>query len=680
VLRVVVRRFLYPGLFLVLFVAVALVYVSRELPIYTWDSKGYWVMFMDYGALLCKAPLHGLNVVLDGVRTNDYNPLPAVLLLPFYLFFGGGRAAYISGLVLFYLFPACLLALYLFKKIVPIAGRSGLWFSAPFFFTVFLFMPFWGPTLRGLPDMIGMIPLIAAVLMITSVDFSSKLLFRRAVVLGLLLWAPFLLRRWYAYSIVTLYLTLPVLGFFLHPSRELSLSRLAAGRNLVLNFFVAGITSIFMALVFQGKLISRILTTDYTQIYSGYHGTFDYSLWGLCLDNGLLIVILAAWGLFFGLRYQRRTAVFTLFLAANLVISFLLFIRTQSPGIHHLIPFSFWILMLCLLGLFGVLVYLQGTSLAKPFVLLSVAGMSLIFLSSLFKLPVNLSGSLLLPAPCYPQRLDRIDNYYRMVKVLEHLTAKGERLAVFSSNGILSDDLLSTLSERRLDSHLIFSSQVDSRDGLRLGPFTARYVLVADPVQFHLRPEVQRVVGIPARLLLSGQGIGRAYRKLDYDFHLHDGVHAYLFEKTRPFTRLEIIGLLKEFYHFYPEWKTEYENGLAVSFLTAEISLGDVWGRFELADDRRIFAHPGQSRPTVVELDCPGGSLKVSSLCKASQPGNGVIITITELESDNSQTWQVGPGETAVLDLAGFRGRRIRMVIDNHGSPAYDSIFIEPLR
>jgi hypothetical protein len=84
VLRVVVRRFLYPGLFLVLFVAVALVYVSRELPIYTWDSKGYWVMFMDYGALLCKAPLHGLNAVLEGVRTNDYNPLPAALLLPFY--------------------------------------------------------------------------------------------------------------------------------------------------------------------------------------------------------------------------------------------------------------------------------------------------------------------------------------------------------------------------------------------------------------------------------------------------------------------------------------------------------------------------------------------------------------------------------------------------------------------
>jgi len=672
------RGFLYSGFFLVFCLGVALIYVKLEQPIYIWDFKGYWIMFMDWGKQFLESPVHGLKALLEGIRANDYNPLPAVLLFPFYCLFGGGRSAYISALVLLYLYPVALMTLYLFNRLVPGELRERSAVSGPAFFAAaFLFIPFWGPTLRGLPDIIGMMPVILAFLLVFSADFTRKPVYRQAVILGFLLWAPFLLRRWYAYTIVSLYLTLPGFNYFLHQSRHDPVDRLGALKNLAANFFIAGITSVAGALVFQGALIKRILKTDYSHIYSAYHGISGYSLWGLCVYNGLLTLVFIGWGLWFCLTHARRTLVIASFICANLVISFFLFTRTQTPGIHHLIPFSFWILLLFLFGLYGIRSSLRKSGYQTLFDFLFSIGIGLVFLTSLFGGMLSFSGNFLLPAHCHPQRLKHIGNYYEMVGVLERLTANGEKFSVISSSKNLTGDLISTLSGRKLDSRLVHSSQVDLRDKIFLPTFTTRYLLLADPVQVHLAPEGQRVITIPASLILDGRLIGQAYRKLDYDFLLDEDVHAYVYEKIRPFTREEVAGFLQLFYRFYPEWQAEYENSLEVSLLSASISLGDVWGRFSWAGRNVIYAHPGQTRPTIAELDYPFDTMQIVSLCQDSQTGDGVVITI-EQEGEKPLTRRIGKGESVKLDVSCFGRRRIRITIDKNRTPDYDSIFIRP--
>lgn len=53
---------------------------------------------------------------------------------------------------------------------------------------------------------------------------------------------------------------------------------------------------------------------------------------------------------------------------------------------------------------------------------------------------------------------------------------------------------------------------------------SATHVVVADPVQFHLRPEDQRVVGILGEDILSGKGIGASFERLPYEFSLDNNV------------------------------------------------------------------------------------------------------------------------------------------------------------
>lgn len=669
------KRLWLPLAFFAAYVATVLIYVNAEQPVYIWDFKGYWSIFQDYGKLFNATPLQGFNTVLKAIRLHDYNPLPSALLFPFYWLFGGGRVSYILGIALLYLFPASCLTVYLFQKIFMANERIMPSVYGPVIFAAFLFVPFWGPTLRGYPDIVGIIPISVAIILVLSSDFTQRPIYKKAIILGLLLWAPFLFRRWYAYTIISLYLTLPLLNYFLH--RPSHTNSLVAAKWLLVNFFIAGVSNIIAALALQYQLLKRILATDYSYIYSAYQCSRADSLHWLITSNGLLVLLLSGWGLLFCLMHNRRSAIIAVFLTANLIISFFLFTNTQMPGMHHLISFSFWLLLLYMSGLFGIFHYLTNNNLKFTLSILFSIVLSIIFISSLSKLPVPVFISSLFPYHTRQQKLNNLDNYFTLTSTLEQLTAAGDKFAVLASNGNLSDDLISTLSNRKIDERLAHSSQVDLADKIRWQAFMARYMVVADPIQIHLKPAGQRVVTIPAKLLLTGQGIGKAYKKLDYDFLLNNGIHAYIYEKCRPFSQNEVADFLRKFYRFYPQWKTEYANSLEVAMLSASISLGDVWGRFDLSGKYDIFAHPGQTRPTIAEINYPFTAMKIVSLDKKAQ-GDGVLIKI-EQAGKEPQIKHIEAGKTGEIDLRNFFGKKIKITIGNMKNPNCDSVLLKPL-
>lgn len=64
----------------------------------------------------------------------------------------------------------------------------------------------------------------------------------------------------------------------------------------------------------------------------------------------------------------------------------------------------------------------------------------------------------------------------------------------------------------------------------------------------HLGEENQAVVVLPAKELLSGEGIGKAFRRLDKSFSLDGGVTVYIFEKMRDLTDDECESLRERFH------------------------------------------------------------------------------------------------------------------------------------
>ena len=79
--------------------------------------------------------------------------------------------------------------------------------------------------------------------------------------------------------------------------------------------------------------------------------------------------------------------------------------------------------------------------------------------------------------------------------------------------------------------------------------------MVGFPIQYHLRAEDQRVIGILADQLLNQKTIGRSYKKLDYEFILDENVHVYIYKKIKPVQPSDIQDLSRMFQHFYPDRK-----------------------------------------------------------------------------------------------------------------------------
>ncbi|HEO9012625.1 TPA: hypothetical protein QIF24_004215, partial [Citrobacter koseri] len=180
--------------------------------------------------------------------------------------------------------------------------------------------------------------------------------------------------------------------------------------------------------------------------------------------------------------------------------------------------------------------------------------MTLISVSTFNKpFPSYKNGFHIFPDGLYPYKVSNFDEYKRLSDRLVALTNSGDKISVFSSNYILNDDMLLTISNFKLTPRVFRVSQVDLRDKLRMEAFSTKYVVVTDPIQLHLNKDGQRVISYPATLLLNRKGIGSAYKKLDEKYQLSKGVSAYIYEKQRPFTESESQDFIKNIVNMYPQ-------------------------------------------------------------------------------------------------------------------------------
>lgn len=76
---------------------------------------------------------------------------------------------------------------------------------------------------------------------------------------------------------------------------------------------------------------------------------------------------------------------------------------------------------------------------------------------------------------------------------------------------------------------------------------------VADPVQLHLGEENQAVIDLPARALLSGEGIGAAFTRLEETYVLTGDITVYIFEKTGEIGWEDAEALRSAFFQMHPE-------------------------------------------------------------------------------------------------------------------------------
>jgi hypothetical protein len=515
-------------------------FVSKEQYIYYWDFAEYWhdTTLMVY--MLQRAPLGAVSKLLYSIRHDDYNYLPAFPLTLPMVIFGRTRLVYILSVVNVYAIPAAFVTTAATRAIARGAGfppAESLCFVVP---AVLLTLPvFWVPMLRGYPDVGGLI-FVSSILFFYFRQRPQTLKTGTLIVCGVLLAFLLLFRRWYGFWVLSFILLLPLdAAFELWSQRRFDLDTCwKAYRPAILIVFSFGIALTSIA----WPLIVRMIATPYRDIYSAYRantglleasrdaGRFYLGTF-VCSAFAIAVIVLAA------SRILRRICVFHF---SQLILITVLFERVQAFGWQHLyllIPAIVICLSLALVMIAKMTIWL----IVPMYSFVSIMAFLPVFLT--YQGPLShFSQAIASTGRCYPLIRHDLPEIRRLLAVLQDYDSRtGGTVYVLASSPVINSSLLWDANQSlgtnfKVTGRIVRSAEVDKRDGFPMRLLDAEYVLVAVPIQYHLRPEDQRVIGIPAQALLMHINIGNAFDQLPESFTLSGGVKIYIFRKTRPIT------------------------------------------------------------------------------------------------------------------------------------------------
>jgi hypothetical protein len=557
--------------------AFATYFIAKEQYVYFWDWSVYWIKYREISASLLQHPRSTLHVVMESVGHDDYNYLPVLPLAPFEWLFGSSRLTYILAITNFFLLPAAFVMGLAAQRILePIPSKRSVPPLMLATASIVAFHSLWMPVLRGLPDVAGIVVIGGIILLHFAKPFAEHRL-GNLVVTGLLLCLLVLLRRWYAFWVVAFFPALAIAhctevyrhGFAWR-------SHVTAARNVV----IIGLTFIFALFAFATPFTLRVIQTDYSDIYSAFRT--NSSLFEAAAQFpshfGWVIILAGLLGLawFIVRRETRRVGIF---LAIQPLIIFVLFARIQDFGIQHYyldfgIQHYYLLLPSIALGI-AVVVIRLWTQITNG--LLRTASIGLLFTgllltsSSVFSPgAANISrmlGNLVPKTRNYPLVRNDIDALNHLLDRLGELELEQPGLVyVLASSAILNSDIVQNhclfgLQRRVFCDQLFWSHNVDKRDGFPRQFLRAAYVVIASPTQYHLRAEDQRVIGILAREVMEGHGVGASFRRLAGEFKLDKGVTVWVYAKVRPLERTDLHALQDEFAQYYPDKRDIFTLG-----------------------------------------------------------------------------------------------------------------------
>lgn len=651
-------------------------YVGLEDPVYPYDYGTYWGTFQRYGALIAADPVWW-KAALSEIYRNDYNPAPIVPLFPFYQMFGGGRTTYIVAVALMYLLPTAAIS-------ASISSWSDkrtdltVWVAA--FVLAITYLPFWSPTLLGMVDIVGLVFLGLSTLVLFRSDFLRKSALLHAVALGVLLWAPFLLRRWYAFSVVSFFFVAFVVGL---------LARWLGGERdwreyarFTASLALSGAILVGLVAIFQGGLAQRILETSYRDAYAAYQVSAKRHLLMAVNRCGWYIVSLAAFGFAISMWRKDFRAIFTVLTG---LLTFVLFASTQGLADHHFLPIAFMLFPAYFAGAYtlsSLLTVVPSHIRLVPICLIAVG----IFVTAVAPgMPVNGYTSFFVPEQlARPRTLDNYAEYKRLIDYLKTHASKND-VAVYASSFVLSDQVLVAV-DSEMREIVTRTPHIASQNLFNFDMIKAKYAVVASPLQTMMAPGTQRNITIPAQMLLERDGFGAAYEQIDTTYTLAGGVKAHVFQQKRAVTLPEIRDLvdrLLDAYVAYPGWRATLSNSIAPIFAAMQIHPGDVWGGVRTSPNDTLFIHPGATTPTRVTLPFSIGSStpRIGKLTfsidkaaiKSCPDADGIAYTI-DIDGVSFKSGIVKPGDQ-VSETLPKQGDELTLTIDKIGTPSCDHLY-----
>jgi len=536
---------------------------SKERFIYFWDYGNYWYKSLEYSQELFSKPISALFSLFTSINNDEYNLLiPALLTLPMKII-GKSYVAYVLIIFSMFAFPMSLFLSLSINRLLHkfTFSKNKVWVNI---LIILIFPGTLIPILMGYPDVAGLLFISALWLLTFSVNwFSFNIKSNTAI--GILLVLILFHRRYYAFFVVGYIIGLIAYVFF-RSIRENKLCVKEKVKNFLLNLIYIGGFSLTILLTFFREFIIRGINSNYVLAYSAYkQGNLTINLQRVLLYFGILTLLLIIIAIIF-LASSSASQAYLIFIVLSSFITVFLFLRIQSFSLHH---YYLILSQSCFLIIIGIFYMVRITSKSKFKILwITALFLPLVFnffhTYSLFPKSNNTFINKLVSYYDYEPRIR--NDVPDIMEIYNYLNSywneQQSKVYVIASSVDFNDDILRKLflpDQLNAAPFLSIVSHVDLRDGFPIDFLYSDLVLVAEPIQYHLNPEDQQVIGILANEFFYN-GIIRKHYIFLTEFKIKNDICIKIYEKQTEFSSVDLSYLSEKFNSVYPEYPELFRN------------------------------------------------------------------------------------------------------------------------
>lgn len=472
----------------------AVVYITKSKFIYFWDDSTYWDIARKLASGVFNEGGFWRNVY-NSIGGQDYNYIAGLPSAALIKLFGESRLVYVLGLTDMYLMPSFILIYLLARKVskAPKIAAAIVILLCP----SMMFLAF-----NGFVDIGGLL-LCLLCFNIYYTKKNQKDGIWRYILIGILLVAMMLWRRWYAFFAVS-FVTAMLADCVLFK------------RKWYKTAVTIAVAALLLVLFFWDFLVYKLMA-DYGSLYAGYKFSVSTDFKLITRYFGLIFaLLLAVCSVVMGIKKKETR---TVFMWVQIIVCLFMFISTQTHGQQHLLLYIPSLIMLTLITIKHI---------TKEWMLIGISLLAVIHSVSVYlprTQPTNIQEikrlALIPNFSMLSVSRDDTEEILALKRKLDTTVYDGDNLGVLASSFTLNEDILinaePSMGVKSIrDNYIVSLPQVDSRDTDLSPLYTVNYVLVALPAQTHLAEGSQTVVTEAVRSFEEYTDIATAYEEV-YD-------------------------------------------------------------------------------------------------------------------------------------------------------------------
>ncbi len=543
-------------LYLIFMTAFVYFFIRLETPIYICDKVEQNLFFYDYSRLFIDNIGDFLTKMQYEIYNLNRNPFMNIFLLPFYFIFKESRFGYITAVNIVFMFPCMMLLYTIFNKYFMPDEKKGNLLSIAVCSCIFLSTAFWQCSLQGVPDICGMVSVLVAFIIYLKSDLKNKFSFSNVVLISVLLYLSFLMRRWYSTVILSFILSMLLENFILSVIETKNIKNI-----LKFNYFSClniGMISAFigiMAYIIQGGYVKRILEGAENAERAIY--TVGYNQWMVVFIDYLGIILLAFAVIGTVYYFKNHTVRFTAFNLIIYTLLYIVFMHNQYIWINHYLFIASMLLLLISYGVYKISDTIKNKTGKSLFLVLFILFNILNFGTYFVWDKHNHSLLHLFPSkysyPYISADYEKVEKMYNYLKS-EYEKDNNIKVAIYGLNNSIgyyqlrSLDPKSDFAKNNVISEVILDSDFH---GLEVN---ADYIIFINPHGIFNDLELSKVLTATHQMFMNNTGIAKNYKEVMTET-FQNGETVKIFKRTKQLTKVQIKKYLEPFLEFAPDWQ-----------------------------------------------------------------------------------------------------------------------------